>query len=65
MKIEKMGPLGSLWGVMGGRGESSVPGEVCRERDSGRKNSYGDPLPLVECAAGASFEKTCHRTLLH
>ncbi len=40
---------------MGLFGESSVPDlrESCGE--SGRKNSYGDSLPLVECAADASF----------
>ena len=37
----------------------------CGEGESRRKNSYGDSLPLVECAAGARFENTCHRTLLH
>ena len=62
MKIEKMGPPGSLWGVMGGGVSLQSWGEVCREGDSGRKNSYGDSLPLVECAAGASFENTSAST---
>ena len=30
---------------------------VRREGESGKKNSYGDPLSLVECAAVASFVK--------
>ncbi len=34
---------------------SSVPVEGCGEGESGRKNSCGDSLPLVECAADASF----------
>ncbi|WP_279230034.1 MULTISPECIES: hypothetical protein [Clostridia] len=29
----------------------------CREGESRRKNSYGDSLPLVECAADAKTSK--------
>ena len=34
----------------------------CGEGESRRKNSCGDPLPLVECEAGARFEKTSSST---
>ncbi len=34
----------------------------CGEGESRRKNSYGDSLPLVECAADARFEKTSSST---
>ncbi len=37
--------------------ESSVPVFRVWWGESGRKNSYGDSLPLVECAASASFVK--------
>ncbi len=34
----------------------------CGEGESRRKNSYGDSLPLVECAAAARFENTSSST---
>ena len=37
--------------------ESSVPVDDCGEGESRRKNSYGDSLPLVECAADAKTSK--------
>ena len=34
----------------------------CGEGESRRKNSYGDSLPLVECAADARFGNTSSST---
>ena len=34
----------------------------CGEGESRRKNSYGDSLPLVECATDARFGKTSSST---
>ena len=34
----------------------------CGEGESRRKNSYGDSLPLVECATDARFENTSSST---
>ena len=42
--------------------ESSVPAVGCGEGESRRKNSYGDSLPLVECAADARFGNTSSST---
>ena len=37
--------------------ESSVPAGSCGEGESRRKDSYGDPLPLVERTADAKTSK--------
>ncbi len=44
-------------GGVGWMDESSVPAVGCGEGESRRKNSYGDSLPLVECAADAKTSK--------
>ena len=44
-------------GGVGWMNESSVPAGSCGEGESRRKDSYGDPLPLVERTADAKTSK--------